>query len=607
MIHAPAKCHLDHLIFAGVVLCIALLWSTGADAASSVQNLGLCNPSGVLADSITPKAMYCVRNAIAYAIDVYYGRLLTFLNPAIYLAAVLAVTLFGIRLMAAQIEDMTRDSMTLMFRIAIVFFLLSSWGWLYPAAFQTIDDLTGIVFRVVGNSGYVEGFDTCVPPAFTPPAAAGGNAAAQIVSNPNAYKLWFQFDCMIGRLFGAGNVAKYSLATSMVAVLGAALFSNIFGLALFMAGMTAILAVFFVIVRSVFVVLLALLSLGFAAIVAPIFIPTLLFKYTTPYFLKWINLIVQSIVQPVFVMAFLMFALSLFLELLFGAGLPGTARSLSANMGINPQTSVEQAFDSMACGLGMASLSTNHMPADKEFESIMGDNRTPNDAKKTSNATSAFFQASGIDLTAFLKMFSAVGELWNRLKDFLITMLALLFLSYVTLNLLYTIPDIASAIAGTVAMSLIRIAGMPMGIDTKIAAGMNALQESAQMKMTGGAGGGMLSKLSGGAFQVGGLAGGGGGLLPKTIGGGISGFARGTIGGAKAGFSGSGGVLKRTASGVMRGALGGLKGGFSGAGQGMVGGAKNVGSLIVDTAASAPRAVKDVGKSIATDITKGTS
>jgi type IV secretory pathway VirB6-like protein len=621
-INQPMLLRISALVLLAIASMIALPDNASASVVS-IENQANCNFTGApFDDALTPRAMYCVKRAIAYAIEAYYDKLVTFLNPAIYAAIALAMVLFGLKLMSAQVEDLTRDSMTLLFRIAIVLFLITSWRMFYPATFQTIDDLTKLFVVAISGPG-TPTVNECAIPALSnanlPPlnfssyiTAEGRTAVTQVIGDASTYGFWFKFDCMVGRLFGVGNVAKYSLATSMIAILGAALFSNVIGLVLFFAGISAIMAVFFVVVRSVFVVLLAYFTLGFAAILAPVFVPMLLFKYTTPYFLKWINLIVQSIIQPVFVMGFLMFAISIFIDLLYGQGLPGTAKPLSTIMGVNPNTGVTQAFDSMTCGLGSASLSSNQVPADRRFESVMGANNTPKDAKQTSNPITSFFAASGVDITSFFKAFTLIGEMWDRLIEYLTTMLALLFLSYVTLKLLYVIPDMAASIAGTVSIGLVRAAAVPLGIDTKLASGMNMLQEAAMAKMTGGASaGGGLSKLTGGMFQAGGMAGGRGGIVPSTIGGAVSGFARGAIGGAKAGFSGGGNKATKIAGGVMRGALGGLRGGVSGMGKGLVQGTKNAGSNVAEMAGGAikgaPGAAKDALKSIVSDATKGNS
>ena len=581
--------------------CITLLLAFGlfseANAAVNLTGNTACMASAVFQNSVTPIAMYCVKNAIGVAIEIYFEGIKFYVMPIVYAMITLSLVIYGIKLMSAQVQDVTKETMTILLKIGLIIYFITSWRDYYPTFFLAIDYLNGILNNVISSSS-----ETCSPglSGSFPAIDTFGNAApnrnatvSAVIGTPASYALWFNLDCLMGRLFGSGDTAKYALNVSMVAVLGAAIFSGAFGFMLFLVGVTALLAVFFVIARSILTVMMAYISLAFAIILAPLFIPLFLFKQTTQYFLKWVHLIFNGIIQPVFIMGFLMFSLLLFNELLYeDSSIPASSGIVPLNkaMGVTKNSTVDQASAAMSGSFGRAKVATNFVAADNNFRKAAGSTAPRASSEKVANCKSNFLACTGIDLTAWADFatITFTNEL-EKFKAYIMNMLSMLFLAYVTLKLLYAMPEMATSITGNVAISLAKAAAIPLNLDTKLA---GFIQKAQSVAMGGGGGAaGLLNKAN-----VSGPNGQGWGAAIKSVGGNMAGNSiqlQGALGG-------KGGLI----GGAVRGVIDGAKqGGVKGAAKGLVtGGIKGAASSVKDMVSSGASGIKAGAKQLSKDL-----
>lgn len=549
-------------------------------------NLSCAPSSGAFSSAITPLAMYCVKNAIGIAVEIYYEGTKNYVMPIVYAMITLAMVMYGVRLMSAQVQDITKDSMTLLLKIGFILYFILSWRDYYPSFFGTIDDLNKIFVGLVAAKDTTGACDSVnlspTLPNLTPFNDGTRDATVNaIVGAPSSYELWFKFDCLVGRLFGAGNVTKYAFSVSMVAVLGAALFSGAFGAMLFFVGTTAILSVFFVIMRSVLTVMMSYVSLAFGIILAPLFIPMILFKKTTTYFMKWMFLIVNSIIQPVFVMGFLAFALLIFNELLYeDSSLASNPNSgivpLNKALGVSKNATVDQAWStagSVTQNYSQIKLATNVVTSDNKFREVTGNTQPRQASEKVANPKVDFQGSSGVDLTAFTNFFNInFQDEFTKFKALIMNMLAMLFLSYVTLKLLYVIPDMATAVTGNLAISLVSASKVPFKFDEKVAGFIQKAQGIALGgKMSAGKQvmEGMMTKSSGGVGNVEGAGWADAVKFAASKNSMMGGAIRGAIDGVKQG--GKMGAVTGAAKGAMSGAAEKAKSKLTGGGA--VGGA----------------------------------
>ncbi len=292
----------------------------GGGNGSGPTNGALClDTAGKNVQGFTVAVVYCVRAIITDALTGsntsgvismpgggYLGQIITLLTPYKWAAITLALTLFGVKLTLMNSEHLLKDSASLLFRSAIILFL--------------IDNLTGagIYSSPAGNGIYVAltdaademvsfvsmGFNqfTCA----SPPAAPAGPPAG-------AYKVWQEFDCIFQSLMNVGSdpaTVGVGVGVGIVMILAAAFFSGALAVFLIITAITLFVLVLMTLLRAIYVILLSYFSLAILMLVAPLIIPLLVFdnKFVHELFWKWLGLISSIIFQPLFLIGFMSFA-----------------------------------------------------------------------------------------------------------------------------------------------------------------------------------------------------------------------------------------------------------------------------------------------------------
>ncbi len=313
MIHPRIFLKLLPRLSALLLLMLTLAWAGSAEAGT--VTIG-CNQ--VTYDTSTPPnitnvtstmsslgfsvgLVYCVKLTIYQATFTYIKSLSAALLSYRFLAITIVLVMFGIKLMTVSVKDLTKEGLGLFIRIAVMLFLVDNASYLYIALTDGMGQMIGWVSA---------GFNTvasCQPPTNTGTVTA--DVWAQLYAPQGEYAVWQIYDCLFKSIAGAATSTPVIL-TSLLIIVAAAIFTSTIGIILVLMGITALVSVFLMLLRSLYMVLLAYITLSFLCILTPLIAPLLLFekKEVRGIFDKWIELIVSTIFQPIFVIGFLCFA-----------------------------------------------------------------------------------------------------------------------------------------------------------------------------------------------------------------------------------------------------------------------------------------------------------
>lgn len=129
---------------------------------------------------------------------------------------------------------------------------------------------------------------------------------------PDARKpdLWAQWDCAFGKLTGMtvpdpeGNVAGGGLFMGIGAFLMSSM-TNPFGFMTGIAGFAFIGALFLAAIRAVQSYLMAIIGVSFLVLIAPLFVPLILFGVSMRHFSGWLQQLISYMIQPMILMLFM--------------------------------------------------------------------------------------------------------------------------------------------------------------------------------------------------------------------------------------------------------------------------------------------------------------
>ncbi|MEI6730150.1 MAG: hypothetical protein WCL30_02735, partial [Pseudomonadota bacterium] len=146
--------------------------------------------------------VYCVQKSMSDAVlgtnggIGYLPKIIKLLSPYTYAAITLALCFYGIKLSTLNVKDMLQEGSMVLFKIAIVLFLLQSLagdtvypGGLYTWAFEASNVLVSFV-----NTGFKHATASC---ASKPPLPSGVDA--------DSFATWQAFDCMFSSLAGVAT------------------------------------------------------------------------------------------------------------------------------------------------------------------------------------------------------------------------------------------------------------------------------------------------------------------------------------------------------------------------------------------------------------------
>ena len=278
----------------------------------------------------------CIVYSIEHGSMRFSQEMIDWLMPTIWAFITFVIVMFGIKLLQGE-TDAYKQGILLLLKIGLVIGILQMIpSVLIPQLYSIMKEGQQIVTTAV-----MTGEDSDLHCDITK------------YGDANTLPLWKQIDCITGKLFGfaMGEDGKPGmlLVSSVFGLLGGFFFGGTFGIAVFAALIGMLWFMFSLVLRTAFLFLNAYLYATLLLLVAPLFLPLTLMQVTSSYFNKWWSAILASLLLPLIISVYVMFAMMVYDKLFFGpnSSINNIVTFAKENMALAPP---QQACDASITG-----------------------------------------------------------------------------------------------------------------------------------------------------------------------------------------------------------------------------------------------------------------
>jgi hypothetical protein len=289
---------------------------------------------------LTNRIVSCVRDTLDSATSQFFNSSTGFyhlVTDGITGVTTLAVIVFGIMAAFGMLEKVGRDSIMLLLKISMVAYFSANSDYLYHKVIGMMDSTALAVVSFVPASGASDnsGSDfqdvTCLQNMINVQQALDPKKAA---TGP-----WLAMDCMIDSVIGikvepkggiqpnaltqgkayneklkntnnAQGAKENGLSRGMLFFFFSSYSTSIMGIILAIIGFIFIWGMVNIIIKSLFIYIAGYLGIAVMMMLAPLFIPLVLFQVTKQYFDKWVKLVISFALQPIIILVFVMLSIS---------------------------------------------------------------------------------------------------------------------------------------------------------------------------------------------------------------------------------------------------------------------------------------------------------
>ena len=275
-----ANCTVMNVTTAGVV--------TSAEAAEFAQRIGT-TVNGVVNR---------IKTQLALASQRMYERIIiaTDFLPTIKAVITLFIMVYGILFLTGMVQIKLYDFIINLIKIAIIGWMASPTSWVF------FND-TVVQFFNDGTTQLINFFTNTVPPVGpATPIVRNTPLVGTFLSTANAGTTAFMaIDSALGKI----------ISSKMFVILMASTFSNAYGALMGALIVFSIWLFMESLMTALWVYIMSLVLKALLFGLAPIFIPTILFKRTRHLFDNWLNQIVSASLQPILLFVFFIFFVKL--------------------------------------------------------------------------------------------------------------------------------------------------------------------------------------------------------------------------------------------------------------------------------------------------------
>ena len=276
------------------------------------------------------RVMPCIKETMLSAANDFLGPVVAYVSDIIAAASTLAIALLGVLMIGGRTTAVWRDSMVLAVKLGGVAFATHNLTATNPGDFSIfaslLDMMDDLVWEVISAAGSTDGngnptalsfpyYRDCI--AWTDPNYNDANTVLM---------LWNFLDCNLEILLG-GILQSGSLQYGILAFLLGCILSKGFGATIGMLGFYMLSQLIKAIMRALYIFISGYMGIALCIIIAPFFIPTILFNSTKTYFFGWVRALGGFMLQPVIVAAYLMIMLVVF-DAVFFTGPNSVVRAL---------------------------------------------------------------------------------------------------------------------------------------------------------------------------------------------------------------------------------------------------------------------------------------
>ncbi len=312
--------------------------TTASQIANLTNHVLLCNLPDPTVYGLTVGTVYCVKGYIGLAAGMYTENLresnvVTTYQAGCYL---LAAAIFGTRMMTMHVQEVGKEVFLFLSKLTIALFLVSNSVNIYVWLTSGMGQLIGFMTNAIALGEYPKSCAIINP---LKGLLTGAHAIAFPGDPPldySEYQAWHHVDCFLMRLTGATastplstvsipiipatvtpflpNLIPTLIGGSVLMILITALTTSTVGFGLAAIGLWLIWSVLKLIMRCLYLTLMAYLLLAMVVIFLPLFAPLLIFNshrpdsYTREIFNRWMSQVFAAFIQPALYMGYLSFA-----------------------------------------------------------------------------------------------------------------------------------------------------------------------------------------------------------------------------------------------------------------------------------------------------------
>jgi type IV secretory pathway VirB6-like protein len=296
---------------------------------------------GVILGYIVP----CITKTIENTTIRFSTKMIEWLRPTLYAFITLVIVLFGVRVLqgGGQVHS---EAILLLLKIGLVIAVLDLIpGYFVPQLYNVMNETQEVVAGTIG------------------PDSSSIKCDMSHYQGGETLLVWAQMDCLVGKLYGitigdgqtpgGKDRPNMLLAASIFGLMGGFFFGGTFGAILFLTLLGVLWTMFMIVIRTASGFLNAYLYASMMMIIAPLFLPLILLRQTATYFEPWWKGILASILMPMIITAYAMFAMILYDKMLFADD------SLLQNLFNNKLVEKIQGMPKPVCSKATAGNNTN--------------------------------------------------------------------------------------------------------------------------------------------------------------------------------------------------------------------------------------------------------
>lgn len=256
--------------------------------------INVCENDGY--SGLTKRIVMCMQDTILSAVNGILAAAFSQFFGVLAACMTLATAFWGFQMATGRSRMALRDGGVLLIKMAVLVLLFGTTAYSYQELFGKMLDIMGELIGMV--SGYVDFSNAYM-------------ATCDLPSSDPMLIVWDRVDCALDILIG-GLIPNSTIKLGITAFILAAMVTNAIGFFVGLLILFMIIQVVFAVARAVYIYILSYFALSMMALVAPIFLPMVLFNFTRGYFEKWLRLTFGYILQPIFIFAYLAMLLAAF-------------------------------------------------------------------------------------------------------------------------------------------------------------------------------------------------------------------------------------------------------------------------------------------------------
>lgn len=227
----------------------------------------------------------CTKTVVRDTFVVFLWNFYSLVSNIAKATLTLATVILGVMLVSGMVEKPSRDVFVFLFKMGCVLFFIQPTTVLdiFNMGLDSMDGLTDMMYNYSFFTSGGRCFDSAT--------------------------LWDRLDCtldvLIGTVKDGGGSSIQGVSRGLMHFFASNIASTSLGAVIGMLGFYVTFTVLFAAIKSIHTYLAAIIALAFLLMLAPMFVPMIMFKQTRSYFDKWMRIAISFILQPVILFAFL--------------------------------------------------------------------------------------------------------------------------------------------------------------------------------------------------------------------------------------------------------------------------------------------------------------